>query len=341
VTAKVRATPAGLEIDGGPLMRRGAFRDGVVIPHQGASPVVRLHRGIRPALELEVESVEAARALLRALRLDPGQAVATFRIGSRAAARAPATLLAIGLFVFTFAVAMIADEALFLSLAATVLLSAVAAVPALLTGIRSVLSIGTDGFLVRWLGTRRLVRFADVAAFSWREAAFLGALHLDVKLRSGRVETLTLHRRSPDFQGVVERLHQAFTATHGELTTEASVAVLARRDRPLPAWIASLRALGAGANATHRDAPVAPEALLRIVEDAGAEPESRAAAAIALTGEADEGRRARILSAARSVAAPKLRVALEAAARDADEAALAEALAAVEHEMPRRRRAGE
>ncbi len=71
-----------------------------------------------------------------------------------------------------------------------------------------------------------------------------------------------------------------------------------------------------------------PEALLRVVEDASAKPVERVAAAIALAAAGDAAR-VRIRVVAEATAAPRLRVALEAVARE-DE--VADALEALESE---------
>jgi hypothetical protein len=102
--------------------------------------------------------------------------------------------------------------------------------------------------------------------------------------------------------------------------------LLDRRERPVGDWITTLRSIGTGANAAHRIAPVAPERLWRIVEDPSARAVARAAAAVALGARIDDEGRARLKAAADATAAPKLRIALFAAADSAEEAELEEAL---------------
>jgi hypothetical protein len=88
--------------------------------------------------------------------------------------------------------------------------------------------------------------------------------------------------------------------------------------------------VGAGAAADHRNAPVPPDKLLSIAEDPRAEPLARAGAAVALSGALDDDGRARLRAAAEATVMPRVRVALEAAAREAREEELIEALSALE-----------
>jgi hypothetical protein len=78
-----------------------------------------------------------------------------------------------------------------------------------------------------------------------------------------------------------------------------------------------------------------PEKLWRIVEDPAAPADARAGAAVALGHGADEDSRARLRAAASATAAPKLRFAIETAAKDEPEEALAAALAEVESDERR------
>ena len=97
-------------------------------------------------------------------------------------------------------------------------------------------------------------------------------------------------------------------------------ALLARGERPLDAWRADLVHHRHGA---YRDAPLAEEALWRVVEDPRTAEDARAAAAVLLRdGRAGEEASSRLRVAAEE-ASPRLRVALLAAA---DPAAAADAV---------------
>ncbi len=96
--------------------------------------------------------------------------------------------------------------------------------------------------------------------------------------------------------------------------------------------VRSLRCVGAGATGGHRNPALDEGRWLAPIEAPGATPDSRASAAIVLSV-VDGAHRSRILGAAKQVASPRLRIALERAADpDVDEAALVEALSAVQAE---------
>jgi hypothetical protein len=123
--------------------------------------------------------------------------------------------------------------------------------------------------------------------------------------------------------------------SHRQGEPAADTALLARQARPVADWIQSLRAIGSGAHVDHRTAPVAPERLFRIVEDPSLAPSARAGAAVALGASLDEGGKLRLKEAAHATAAPKLRIAIEAAAAG-DDSALTEALSELESEAEKR-----
>jgi hypothetical protein len=95
----------------------------------------------------------------------------------------------------------------------------------------------------------------------------------------------------------------------------------------------ALRSLAVGSSAGYRSAGFDRDMLLGIVEDPARAPDERAAAAVALgTSLRDEdGERLRRVAAAS--ASPKLRIAVDAAL-EGDDAALVEALEALEEEQP-------
>ena len=99
------------------------------------------------------------------------------------------------------------------------------------------------------------------------------------------------------------------------------------------AWAPPLP-IAAKAEGMFRESPILPERLWQVIEDAKADISARAAAAIALSRTMSEQDRSRLRIAARATAAPKLRIALEAAAQD-DEARMVEALSDMEPEEAR------
>jgi hypothetical protein len=135
---------------------------------------------------------------------------------------------------------------------------------------------------------------------------------------------------------VEERLREARDAFRQGDRGDAA-APIRRGERGVGEWVASLRAIGTGANADMRTAPVPRENLFRIVEDPAAVATDRAAAAIALGAELDDESRARLRRTAESTAALRLRVAFERAAGDGETAEIEAALAELDGEEGQRR----
>jgi len=115
------------------------------------------------------------------------------------------------------------------------------------------------------------------------------------------------------------RIEQA-RAHAARATPEATVTkLLARGERDVAAWMQELTELEARP-ATYRAASVGREALWSTLEDAAQPAELRAAAATALRPRLEDTERARLRVAAGACASPKLRVALDAASSENEEA---------------------
>ncbi len=339
---EVQASRSGVRV-GERFVPRARITDGFLVPRAGARSVVRLGlRGMRPAMELSVEGEATGRRLLRALGLDTTQTVARFRLLSQfyaggkmrwvtAAVAAGLVLLArLALGIFSvkagfFLVPLFVLAGLFLMLAPTKV------------------EVGVDGILVRWLGRTRFVPIGDILYVDTtiRGMGRNRVLTVLVSLRSGEILDLPVTQRGWDdgrASIVAERIREAMAASHAEPGAVEDAARLSRGSRPFAEWVADLRAIGSGANATHRVAPVPPERLWRVVEDPGSAASARAAAAVALAPALDDEGRLRLKRAAQAVAGPRLRVALESTAAgegagSADEAArVLEEIAAEEAE---------
>lgn len=196
-------------------------------------------------------------------------------------------------------------------------------------------SVGSDGIVSSWYGRRRFIGYDHIASIDKRARTTWRAERNVIVLASG--EEIVL----PDLGGgvddsvtrsLVRRIQDAREAFQ-RCEVETAAAAVYRGDRDLRAWISSLRALGSGASADHRVAPIEPDRLWRIVEDPSSRAIDRAAAAVALTARADASERRRLQAVSDATAAPKLRIALEAAARG-DEAELEAALAEIEPPKP-------
>jgi hypothetical protein len=116
-------------------------------------------------------------------------------------------------------------------------------------------------------------------------------------------------------EALYERIHEAMELARGREKPAFDPQLLARDGRSVAEWVRALREL-AGKQHTFRELGVSAEALLRAVEDPSASPLTRIAAAAALAPHAEREAKSRIAAAAGAAVAPRLRVALEAAATD-------------------------
>ena len=180
------------------------------------------------------------------------------------------------------------------------------------------LHVGADGILRRWLGMRKFVKLADIRSVVEEKRSVLLGLADGKQWRIPTVEPGT----------IAATIRQALE-THGPSHAGAELASLERGTRTIKEWLVRLKQLGEGANATLRTAPLSPDGLWAIIEDASADAHARVAATIALrsTGSFDKKR---VDDAAQAIASPKLRVALETCAASEDETAYEKALAEVE-----------
>jgi hypothetical protein len=191
--------------------------------------------------------------------------------------------------------------------------------------------VGADGILLSWLWRTRFVAYEDLEDIRPYVDGAAGA-GIALRLRGGRevrlprmgAFTMAIDRQELDL--VVHRVRQA-VAHQQQAQIDRGLVLPERGGRSASEWIAALRAVGTGASSDHRTAPVGPDRLLRIAEDPGAAPAMRAAAAVALGGVADEAGRGRLRVAAEATAEPDLRAAMALAAeQEAAEEELATAL---------------
>jgi hypothetical protein len=318
---------------------RAAIRDGVLLP--SSPPRVRLRRRFRAPIAIELGSMDEGRALLRALGLGASQKVMVFRALSRAMARRRNSALVVAIFfaVYAAAAALLRARGDAARSAAELLAMLDILATAVIFLMPTRLSVGADGVALRWFGRERFIPYGDVRSLSrygGKPQARDGLQFAGVALllRTGESVAIPLARATANEDGsfiVEERIREAL-ATHHHGGLAADSAALRRGQRDVREWVAALRALGAGANADMRTAPLPPERLFRVVEDPASGSSDRAAAAVALGSDLDDAGRARLRSAAAGVAGPRLRAALETAASEAEQGALEAALAEVEQE---------
>ncbi len=312
---------------------REAMKDALLLPRGGKRPLVRLARKnwLLPAVELELLNEGEARRFLRAIGLDASQTVASFWLPSRILAhRGKAAGVMLGMMA---AIIAISSEHRLLGL--QTITPIVFMFFMLFFVVPSTLRVGVDGILISWFGRKRFVRHADIEMLSTYEDGFGKSRYLgiDLLLTSGEVIKIPINQSGWE-DGQVEIIEERIREAKGTMRPgprAGDTAFLLGRDgRSVTDWMVSLRAIGSGANATHRVAPIAPETLWQILEDPTAEASARAAAAVALRTELDVEGRARMQAAASATVAPKVRVVLETAAGTAEEEELALALASIE-----------
>jgi hypothetical protein len=337
--AKIEASPAGLFSAGKRLVAREDIKRAVVIANEGgAGALVSIQRRRGFFVAVEVPSEEEGQRLVSALGVSAEQRTAEFLVDSPLAARLPvAALLAslVALVAVSFVGLANGHFEAFAPLLGWYALFLAWARP-------TVVTIGTDGVLLSYFGKETLVPFSEMVGCARDSGGLCFQLSSgrSVRVRAAWTALQKSSRTQPELRSadayldaLEARIRQARQAAGG-----ADVAALDRKERPIAAWLAHLRALTLREAKGFRDAPVVPEALWKTVENGHAEPAVRAAAAVALGPSLDDDGRARLRVAAGTVAAPRLRVALSAAA-DGDEEALSSALAELEMAREGSRRA--
>jgi hypothetical protein len=327
-----RRRPVRVEVDdaaitvGGERVERNKLTRGVIVPRDGGIEVHLAKPGAD--VELRVDHAQTAKRLLSLLGFDADQSVAAFRTMSSTFESIPRTILTV-LAVMLPTIALAAAGALIAPALAGLspLLGMLALFTLMFAPAR--VEVGADGVLTRWLGTERFISHGEIAHVHHVVAGFgrNRRMVVSVTLTSGRVVTIPVTSARLDdgrSAGLATRILEArevFKRGGAE-----DNALLMRGDRPHKAWISALRGREI---VGHRTAALPNERLWRVIEDAGAEPVERAAAAVALGKDLGEADRARLARAAKATAAPKLRVVLDQVA-DADDAQLAEQLASLE-----------
>jgi hypothetical protein len=311
------------------------IEDGWFEPGVLATVVLRMKSGDRLAFSTMDET--AARAALQAAGVAPSQQVLRVRIASPASQHAggaalgvlalaavcaiaiPAALIFAGQWIqaliagHTGAIAGIALSAPLLFFAGFALFKTVQflAPPSVV--------IGVDGVALRGVGLRRFVPYAQVADVT-REPPGVW-----LRLRSREDVLFPTSPETPAAEVVYERIRDAMRAARAGVSPEAKLALLDRNGRSFEAWKAALRDLVQGAG--YRTVALDHDELGHVIEDAGATPERRVAAAIALgaAGRPEAEARARI--AVQACADERLQLAVDLASRgELDEAALGQAI---------------
>jgi len=348
LAGELRATREGIFVRGQQLVSRREITRAFVSPAASHGTFVRIERKgvLSGPIDLKVKNVAEGRALLHALGLDATQSASNFSIAAistkQRARRTIASILGLVAMVVAGVSAAIARRALGLPPGAlgAIGVAGVIAYAVLLLQLLTPTKVvvGADGVLIRWLWQKRFVPIADIVSAevvdgeptSFNQSPILVRVHLrsgapmdlfaDVA-RSGPMAPSGLQRFARMRAEILaERINEA-VAGRGESDASAlafDVGLLRRSDRAIDEWVSALRALRSNVQ-TFREPGVVLDQLWKVLEDVRATPEKRAAAAVVLSPHLDEGGRERLRVAAEATVAPKLRVALEAAAEDDDD----------------------
>jgi hypothetical protein len=341
VEGDFEAGPEGLLEGGRLLVPSEEIRSGFVVPDAGRGPRVRIQRKMKLPVEIRVRDEAEGRDLLRALGLDATQRAAKFSTPSRAMSD-PTWSIVLGVGFAAIFVLLGTLSHTFGLHGNGIQLPVLAVYLAFMFLTRTGITVGADGILRSWLGKKEFWSYGDIESVRtyldqsfWRKQKWHG---IELLLRSGATVRIPVASKQSfqisNLELIIERIRQAMES-HRQGDAAAETALLARQARSVADWVQSLRAIGSGAHVDHRTAPVAPERLFRIVEDPSLTASARAGAAVALGASLDANGKVRLKDAAGATAAPKLRIAIEAAA-SGDDAALIEALSAIEGEAEKR-----
>ncbi len=302
------------------------IKNAVIVPGAPNPHVLIERKRLGTPVRLFVNDVGDARRILKMLGWDATQR--TLSEGAMSWVMANSARLFGTIFGSMFTTFVVAGLAAKLAPALMALVPFVLIAMLIVTMAPSRVTIGGDGILLEWLRWKKFVAIGDLLSARVFDEGMGRNRRVGISMLTktqGEVRVALGGAWSVDkAHALVERIDEVRSAGAAAATGEAAasgfIAQIGELAKSTKEWLSELRALGAGTLATHRVAPIAPDTLLRLVEDAAAPPRARVAAAIALraSGDGDAERRVRV--AAETAAHPKLRVALERTIGDDDEA---------------------
>jgi hypothetical protein len=333
----IEVRPEGVFVAGRLEIPRAHARQALVARSAQGIAVV-LQRRLKAMTVILVPDEATGHRLVAALGLDPVTAMSSFLFDSAALRGRSQTA-----FHAYLALVPVALLPLFFSdlspLAAVLFVAWYVSI--LLTSIPTKVTVGLDGVEISWLWRRRLVRFSEIRSCEVRDngVRLVGREGKDYWLsaawqtnhlpsRAGRGFTsLGFTSRRDYLEAVGARIREAAEASRQRRSGLATDR-LERAARPVAAWVRELRGLLVDRAADFREGATLPEHLWSAVEDTQAPAEIRAAAAAALSPTLDPEGRQRLRVVAAVALTPGLRVAIEAAAAQ-DDQALVDAMSAV------------
>jgi hypothetical protein len=207
----------------------------------------------------------------------------------------------------------------------TVVLLALALLALPLLFIRSRIEVAADGVFLRWLFFSRFVPFGEIENVWFEPGKPRGffrrgeSARLILQGAKGPRLSVTSRAGTPDLEQAARAIDvgvKSYQASGQRAPFDS--ARLARSGAKAVDWLSRIRAL-ARMPASYREAPPSHDELVRIVADAHASEEQRAAAAVGLAALGEEGK-SHLRVAREATADPKLRVAIDAAIDDDDDA---------------------
>ncbi|XYH92688.1 hypothetical protein ACMHYB_33030 [Sorangium sp. So ce1128] len=208
--------------------------------------------------------------------------------------------------------------------------------------------VGSDGILIRG----QFVSYSEISSvhYDWKREPSSGydgdmaTLELSMSLELVDGDRLQLADSFPDgLRDAIDEARAAWAAGERDSEEESDAEVesdaIACGERTGLDWLRALRGLGVGAAGGYRTIGPDVDQMSRLLDDVRSRPWARAAAAIVLAASGDPTATSKLRIAAEATANPLLRARLKEVADAHDDAALAEALEALD-EADREEHAG-
>lgn len=194
--------------------------------------------------------------------------------------------------------------------------------------------VGADGLLVRG----RFLPYSEIrdVHFSWYRGKSKSPKQptpIQSNVSVERMDGERIHLTAnvlPELRDAIDKARAAWAAGPGDQALAEGLLTSAKGSGL--EWLHALRALGSGKTDVYRKPELDSAQVARLLDDAQARPSSRAAAAVMLAASGDTSAAKKLRIAAESVANPRVRVAFDRIAASKDDAAVAEALDALDAE---------
>jgi hypothetical protein len=336
IPVRLRADAEGLSCNGVLLVWRGSILRGTAarLPGGGgarASFVARTPMGFEEDFRFLVRTEEDGRRLLDVCGVGPTQRSFSFRAAPPVASVVWPYVIAAGMLCATAA-----SAALGVWTAAPVIpvLVALAIIAILTVGLqyaRTQVEIGVDG--VKLSGdVDEFIGRNEIASVEVDPDRPMHPGALTLKTKAGATFVIRPPARARfgtrDLAGIADRIEQIRALPPSGAHLREVQGLLARGERSLWEWLASVRALGA-ARTDYRTTPFEADDLTALATDGALSPDIRVAAALALKSSPVPDAAERVRVAAAACVSPQVRVCLESIAEDESDDEVAGRVAAL------------